>query len=156
MDIDLGSFGDCRRQKAGSFLLDSLVKHGASRVNVRALGGNRAGELRITRFLCYPKVKPGVMFDTAAARTATLVRAAISWQYRPAPGLDPGDTTTLRDDGGQRSLELHPTSVTPTLLDAQEIDPPEGVEPAHGVLLTTPWIASSRRAPSPALTATAG
>lgn len=84
-----------------AFLLDWLVKHGPSGANVRALGGNYAGELRITRFLRFPKVKPGAMFETAAARTATLVKVHHILAIQ--------DTTTLHDDGRQRSLALHPS-----------------------------------------------
>jgi hypothetical protein len=64
------------------------------------LGGSRSGELRVTRFLRNERVTPTEMFETAAARTATLVAGRHI--------LVPQDTTTLRDDGDRRSLALHP------------------------------------------------
>ncbi len=82
-------------------MLDRLAAVGQSRVRVRTLGGNRAGEMRITRFLRNPRVTPAEMVQTAAARTAKLVagRHILAIQ----------DTTSLRDDGDQQSLVLHPT-----------------------------------------------
>ena len=94
--------------KRGLFLLDRLAAVGQSRVRVRTLGGNRAGEMRITRFLRNPRVTPAEMVQTAAARTAKLVagRHILAIQ----------DTTSLRDDGDQQSLVLHPTIA----IDAQD------------------------------------
>jgi Transposase DDE domain len=70
-------------------------------VRVRALGGDRAGEMRITRFLRHRRVSVGEMVATALARTAALVagRQILAIQ----------DTTSLRDDGKANSLVLHPT-----------------------------------------------
>src|SRR5258708_33335319 len=100
--------------KRGLFLLDRLAAVGQSRVRVRTLGGNRAGEMRITRFLRNPRVTPAEMVQTAAARTAKLVagRHILAIQ----------DTTSLRDDGDQQSLVLHPTIA----LDAQDGDAQDG------------------------------
>jgi hypothetical protein len=82
-------------------LLDRLVTVGQSGVRVRALGGHRAGEMRLTRFLRNKRVTTAEMVATAAARTRGLVagRHILAIQ----------DTTSLRDDGRQRSLVLHPT-----------------------------------------------
>lgn len=68
---------------------------------MRPLGGNRAGEIRITRFLRNPRVTPAAMLATACARTCGLVegRHVLAIQ----------DTTTLRDDGDRLSVVLHPT-----------------------------------------------
>lgn len=67
---------------------------------VRSLGGSRAGEVRLHRLLHNPRVTPAEMVATAAARTMGLVagRHVLAIQ----------DTTSLRDDGDQRSLHLHP------------------------------------------------
>jgi hypothetical protein len=70
---------------------------------VRRLGGDRAGEVRLTRLLRNPSVTPEEMVETAAARTAE--RSA---------GLDVlaiQDTTVVRSDGGG-GLYLHPVLVT--------------------------------------------
>jgi hypothetical protein len=40
-------------------LCGRLVAHGGKGVSVRQLGGDRAGEMRITRFLHNPKVTLG-------------------------------------------------------------------------------------------------
>jgi len=83
------------------FLLDRLVAVGRFGVRVRVLGGDRAGEIRITRFLRNERVSAGEMVASAGARTAGLVtgRHVLAIQ----------DTTSLRDDGKGHSLVLHPT-----------------------------------------------
>jgi hypothetical protein len=81
-------------------LLARLVSVGQSGVSVRRVGGNRAGEIRFTRFLRNPRVSPQEMVATARARTAGLVKGRHILAIQ--------DTTTLRDDGKQRSLNLHP------------------------------------------------
>jgi hypothetical protein len=72
---------------------------GPSGARIRPLGGDRAGEVRFGRFLHNPRVTPEEMIATAAAHTASLVtgRHILAIQ----------DTTTLRDDGDQNSLNLH-------------------------------------------------
>jgi Transposase DDE domain len=80
-------------------LLARLVCVGQSGISVRRVGGNRAGEMRFTRFLRNARVSPQEMVATARAGTAKRV-----------PGrhiLAIQDTTTLRDDGRQCSLNLH-------------------------------------------------
>jgi hypothetical protein len=101
MPPSLGQFGDARRQAAGTDLLARLVEVGQSGVSVRKLGGDRSGEVRFGRFLRCEAVTPEEMVATAASHTQGLVagRHILAVQ----------DTTTLRDDGDQRSLNLHPT-----------------------------------------------
>jgi hypothetical protein len=81
-------------------LLARLVRVGQSGVSVRRIGGDRAGEIRFGRLLRNRRVTPAEMVATARARTAGLVagRHILAIQ----------DTTTLRDDGRQCSLNLHP------------------------------------------------
>jgi hypothetical protein len=86
--------------KKGVCLLARLVCVGQSGISVRRVGGDRAGEMRFTRFLRNPRVKPEEMIATARARTAGLVKGRHILAIQ--------DTTTLRDDGKQRSLNLHP------------------------------------------------
>jgi hypothetical protein len=64
------------------------------------MGGSRSGEIRIRRFLNNPKVTPAEMFATAVAHTLTRV------QERHILVIQ--DTTSLRDDGRKKSLQLHP------------------------------------------------
>lgn len=102
--IDGERTGAVRRSpaaKRGAFLLRQLVVRCDSGVRVRALGMDRAGEVRLGRFLHNPRVTPAEMVDTARARTLTRV------QGRHVLAIQ--DTTGLRDDGNQRSLQLHPT-----------------------------------------------
>ena len=80
-------------------MLARLVCVGQSGVSVRRVGGNRAGEMRFTRFLRNPRVSPQEMVATARARTAKRVRGRHILAIQ--------DTTTLRDDGRQCSLNLH-------------------------------------------------
>ena len=101
MPPSLGHFGDARREKAGIDLLARLVEVGQSGVTVRALGGDRSGEVRFGRFLRCEAVTPGQMIEAAASHTRSLVadRHILAIQ----------DTTSLRDDGNKRSINLHPT-----------------------------------------------
>ena len=100
MPPSLGQFRDARREAAGIDLLARLVEVGQSGVSLRTLGGGRAGEVRFGRFLRCDAVNPGEMIAAALAHTKGLVsgRHILAIQ----------DTTTLRDDGDQRSLNLHP------------------------------------------------
>lgn len=68
---------------------------------MRGLGGGRAGEIRLTRFLRNPKVSSSEIVATASAGTAGRVagRHVLAIQ----------DTTSLRDDGGRHSIQAHPT-----------------------------------------------
>jgi Transposase DDE domain len=80
--------------------LGRLLEPGRSGVTVRALGGSRAGEIRITRFLRNARVHTTDMISHAAERTAARVagRHILAIQ----------DTTSLRDDGQGHSINLHP------------------------------------------------
>ena len=69
-------------------------------MRVRPLGGNRAGEVRIGRFLRNARVTPEEMFATARAHTAERVRGR--------QVVVPQDTTSLRDDGKDTGHYLHP------------------------------------------------
>jgi hypothetical protein len=101
MSRSLGQFRDARRQATGASLLARLVEVGQSGVSLRALGGGRSGEVRFGRFLRCDAVTPEEMIGTACAHTKSLVagRHILAIQ----------DTTTLRDDGNRRSINLHPT-----------------------------------------------
>jgi hypothetical protein len=79
-------------------LHDRLVEVGGRGVRVRRLGGNRAGEIWLTRFLRNPSVSPAEMARAAAQRTADRCtgRHVLAIQ----------DTTVLRSEGGG-GLYLH-------------------------------------------------
>lgn len=87
--------------KRGAFLHERLVTVGQRGVSVRSVGGSRAGEMRITRFLRNGKVTVEEIFAAAAAGTAGRVvgRHVLAIQ----------DTTSLRDDGAGHSLMAHAT-----------------------------------------------
>ncbi len=78
--------------KRGAFLHARLVQTASQGVRVRRLGGSRAGEIRLTRFLRNPAVSPAEMAVTAARRTAErcVGRRILAIQ----------DTTVVRSDGG--------------------------------------------------------
>ena len=86
--------------KRGAFLYQRLVAHGGKGISVRGLGGGRAGEMRITRFLRNPKVKLGEMISTALARTCAQVagRHVLAIQ----------DSSALRVDEKGVGLSFHP------------------------------------------------
>ena len=100
MPPSLGHFRDARRQQVGVDLLARLVEVGQSGVKVRRLGGDRSGEVRFGRFLRCDAVTPKEMIEAACAHTRGLVadRHILAIQ----------DTTSLRDDGGKYSINLHP------------------------------------------------
>ena len=101
MSVELGCFGDLRLQKSGVFLLERLLETGEQGIRIRPLGGDRAGEVRIGRFLRNPSVMPEEMIETALARTCALVKGRHILAIQ--------DTTSLRDDGKQSKHQLHPT-----------------------------------------------
>jgi hypothetical protein len=76
-----------------------LVAVGGDGVRVRRLGGDRAGEIRLTRFLRNAAVTPEEMFATAAARTTSRC------QGRHVLAIQ--DTTVIKSEGGG-GLYLHP------------------------------------------------
>lgn len=84
-------------------MLAQLVGQRHGSVRLREMGGNRAGELRLSRFLHNVKVTAGEMVQTARARTLARVRG------RHVLAIQ--DTTSLRDASNttKRSLHLHPT-----------------------------------------------
>lgn len=79
---------------------DRLVAYGGKGVSVRQLGGNRAGEMRIARFLHNPKVTVGAMTSTALARS----RAQVAGRHV----LAIQDTSALRVDEKGVGLSFHP------------------------------------------------
>src|SRR5579863_3416245 len=96
--ISLGWFGDARREEVGILLHARLVEQCAHGISVRRLGQNRAGEMRLTRFLHNDAVSIEEMVASAAARTAERCagREVLVIQ----------DTTVARSDGGG-GLYLH-------------------------------------------------
>lgn len=100
MDFRLGHFGDARLSRSGEFLHRQLASSGGRGVSVRRLGKDRAGEMRIGRFLRNDAVSIAEMVETASACTREKVtdRHVLAIQ----------DTTTVRSDHAGRSLALHP------------------------------------------------
>jgi hypothetical protein len=95
--------------KGGAFLLSRLIGSAGRTLRVRRLGGNRAGEIRLTRFLRNPEVTPEEMLGEAAQRTARrcVGRSVLAIQ----------DTTVLRSrEGGGGGEYLHATLA----VDAQD------------------------------------
>lgn len=86
------AFWRCAVGKRGVWLLRRLVESGGSGVRVRRLGGDRAGEIRLTRFVRNEAVRIGEMMATARARLAGAVagRHVLAIQ----------DTTVTRSGGG--------------------------------------------------------
>jgi hypothetical protein len=77
-----------------------LVGEGGWGGRVRGLGGNRSGEMRITRFLHNGRVTTREMLNTASQRTGSQVigRHVLAIQ----------DTTSVRVDGNGIGLSAHP------------------------------------------------
>jgi hypothetical protein len=70
-------------------LLERLLSHGPSGIGLKRLGGSRAGQVRLERFLDNPRVTPGEMVATA--------RAALLRRVEGRHVLAIQDTTSLRD-----------------------------------------------------------
>ena len=81
-------------------LYGRLLETSGQGLRVRRLGGSRAGEIRLTRFLRNPSVTVAAMVAEAAARTAQ--RCGV------AHVLAIQDTTVVKSSGGG-GLYLHPT-----------------------------------------------
>ena len=77
-----------------------LVESGGRRVRVRRLGGDRAGEIRLTRLLRNAAVTPELMVVEAALRTGARCAGLHVLAIQ--------DTTVVRSEGGG-GLYLHPT-----------------------------------------------
>ncbi len=84
-------------------MLERLLGVGQSGISLRVLGGNRAGEVRLDRFLSNPRVTTTEMVATA--------RAHLLGRVQGRHLLVIQDTTSLRDDGNKRGLYLHPAIV---------------------------------------------
>jgi hypothetical protein len=118
-------------------------------VRVRRLGGDRAGEIRITRFLRNPSVSLGEMVDTAFARCAAACagREVLAIQ----------DTTVTRSSGGGGSY-LHAMVAVDAangamlgVLDAQFLERRDGKAAsrhhrAFGEKESARWLAGAVRA----------
>lgn len=117
--------------KRGAFLHERLVAVGQRGVSVRSVGGNRAGEMRITRLLRNSRVSAGEVFAQAAAGTAGRVAGLHVLAIQ--------DTTSLRDDGAGHGLVAHPTI-------AVEAETGALLGLAHGEILSrSGGLAESRR-----------
>jgi len=87
--------------KRGAFLHARLVEVGGRGVRVRRLGGDRAGEVRVTRFLRNPSVTIEEIVSHARLRTSARVggRHVLAIQ----------DTTDVRVHSDNSGMVLHPT-----------------------------------------------
>lgn len=85
--------------QASRFIHDRLVSHGPDGISVRRLGGNRAGEIRIGRFLRNGKVTEDRIIEPVSAATSSRVGGLHVLSIQ--------DTTSFRDgdDKGQSSRD---------------------------------------------------
>jgi len=134
---------------------------GGRSLRVRRLGGTRAGEIRLTRFLRNDAVTVGEMLAEARQRTAARCEG------RDVLAIQ--DTTVIRSEAGRCELDLParpgrrartaqvalrfatpslarpkagdraglPAAVTLQVVDVREASPPPGEAPVHWRLLTT-------------------
>ncbi len=83
MEQGTSSFGDYRLDQANRFIQDRLVSHGPDGLSVRRLGGHRAGEIRIGRFLVWdwPIIQPQLWSIFRALLTAGI--GQVPWCLQP-------------------------------------------------------------------------
>ncbi|MFO1144827.1 MAG: hypothetical protein U1E59_21100 [Amaricoccus sp.] len=137
--------------KRGADLLARLVAHGGRGVRVRRLGGDRAGEIRITRFLRNPSVTFEEMIGTAFARTEAgcagrdVLAVQDTTVTRPAPNGGGGSFlhAMIAVDGASGAV-LGP-------LDAQFLERSEGGKASRRQRAvedrqSARWLAATRRA----------
>ena len=149
MEQEASSFGDYRLDRANGFIHDCLTSHGSDGISVRRLGGNRAGEIRIGRFLRNGKVSEERIIEPVAAATSSRVGGLHVLSIQ--------DTTSFRDDGRGNGLVGHATIAVEAergtllgLLDAELIERREDdPEPAPGRAFrdrqSYRWMASMER-----------
>ena len=101
MEQEASSFGDYRIDRASRFIHDRLTSHGPDGISVRRLGGTRAGEIRIGRFLRNERVTEDRIIEPVAAATSSRVGGLHVLSIQ--------DTTSFRDDGRGNSLVGHAT-----------------------------------------------
>ena len=94
-------FGDYRLDQANRFIHDRLASHGPDGRSVRRLGGHRAGEIRIGRFLRNEKVSADRIIEPAAVTTSSRVGGLHVLSIQ--------DATSFRDDGRGTRLVGHAT-----------------------------------------------
>ena len=147
--LEAGRFWGSASGKRGADLLARLVSHGAGGIRVRRLGGDRAGEIRFTRFLRNPSVTPDEMIATAFARTqaACVGRDVLAIQ----------DTTVTRSAGGGGSY-LHAmiavdaeSGATLGALDAEFLERTKGRRESRHIRTfedrdSARWLEATRRA----------
>jgi len=90
--VGVWAFWRYQAGKRGAFLHARLLENGGTGVRVRRLGRDRAGEIRITRFLRNSSVRVSEMMQTARSRLSAAV------QGRHVLAIQ--DTTVTRSTGG--------------------------------------------------------
>ena len=147
----IGVFWGFAPRKRGADLLARLVSHGGQGVRVRRLGGSRAGEMRITRFLRNPAVTVDEMIGTGFARTVAACRG------RDILAIQ--DTTVTRADGSSGGGSfLHAMIAVDAqsgavlgAIDAQFLERSSGGKASrlarpHGLRQSIRWLQATERA----------
>ena len=101
MDTGVSHFGGRRPDEGGRFLHDRRVKRWLRGISVRSVGGSRACEARIGRFLRNDKVTVGKNVELAAFGTVSRVDGLNVLSIQ--------GTTGFRDDGSVNGLVGHAT-----------------------------------------------
>ena len=102
MDSGASHFGDRRVDEAGRFLHDRLVRRGPRGISVRSVGGNRAGEVRIGRFLRNGKVPVEIAVEAEAGALLGLVATQV---IERSGGEKASKHAPLRDKQSRRWLD---------------------------------------------------
>jgi hypothetical protein len=137
--LQIGFFGDVRREQAGTALFERVVTTGS--LVLRELGGDRAGEMSAHRFLASRHVTPEEILRTAGKRTAAACagRRIVAVQ----------DTTEINFSGrhlGRRGLGPAGDGKTPGFFCHAMVAVDVDDEAVVGALYARIWTRPSKRA----------
>jgi hypothetical protein len=135
----IGFFGDVRREEIGTAVFERVLETGS--LVVRRLGGDRAGEASVGRFLGSPHVTPEEIVQTAGKRTASACAGR-----RIVAAQDTTEINFSGRDGGRRGLGPAGDGKTPGFFVHAMVAVDADDEAVLGVAHAHVWTRSQRAA----------
>jgi Transposase DDE domain len=138
-DYRIGSFGHVRRAAVGAMMFERVVSTGS--LTLRKIGGDRAGEISVHRFLGSPHVTPEEIVKTAGRRTA-----AAGMGRRIVAAQDTTEINFSGRDRGRRGLGPAGDGKTPGFFCHAMVAVDADDEALLGVVHAHIWTRSGKRA----------